>query len=150
MESKEIRRYAKLMEELDIAALEITENGTTLKLERAKPAPAAGRSYAPAPAETAERDVREDGVILDDAGVVTIASPMVGTFYCAPAEGAQPYVAVGTKVKKGDVLCIIEAMKLMNEITAECSGVIEQICIEDKAFVDYGTPLFKVRRELRA
>ena len=75
---------------------------------------------------------------------------MVGTFYCAPAEGAQPYVAVGTKVKKGDVVCIIEAMKLMNEITAECSGVIEQICIKDKAFVDYGTPLFKVRRELRA
>jgi biotin carboxyl carrier protein len=71
-------------------------------------------------------------------------------FYTAPTENAEPYVKVGDRVKRGDVLCIIEAMKLMNEITAECSGVIEQICIEDKAFVDYGTPLFKVRRELRA
>lgn len=144
MESKEIRRYAKLMEELDIAALEITENGTTLKLERAKPAPAAGRSYAPAPAETAERDVREDGVILDDAGVVTIASPMVGTFYCAPAEGAQPYVAVGTKVKKGDVVCIIEAMKLMNEIAAEKDGVIREVCVGNGQVVEYGTALFRL------
>ena len=71
-------------------------------------------------------------------------------FYAASAENAEPYVRVGDRVEKGDTLCIIEAMKLMNEITAECSGVIEQICIEDKAFVDYGTPLFKVRRELRA
>jgi acetyl-CoA carboxylase biotin carboxyl carrier protein len=148
MESKEIRRYAKLMSELDLSSLEISENGSTIKMQRNAPSQAGAVQSAPAPAkavcETAPQGDYQ--VNTDDANVYTVASPMVGTFYCAPSEDAQPYVKVGDKVKKGDILCIIEAMKLMNEIASECGGVIEEICLQDKEFVDYGTPLFKIRR----
>lgn len=88
-----------------------------------------------APAEPAE-----------PAGVFAVSSPMVGIFYAASAEGAKPYVKVGDTVKRGDVLCIIEAMKLLNEITAEQDGVITEICVKNAQTVDYGMPLFKMRR----
>ncbi|MBQ8975241.1 MAG: acetyl-CoA carboxylase biotin carboxyl carrier protein [Oscillospiraceae bacterium] len=149
MESKEIRRYAKLMQELELSSLEITENGTTVKLQRARTEAPSALPAAPQPAPNHTEQAQDGAVISDEAGIATITSPMVGTFYCAPADGAEPYVSVGTRVKKGDVVCIIEAMKLMNEITAEYSGIVEQVCINDKEFVDYGTPLFKIRRELR-
>ena len=74
-----------------------------------------------------------------------ITSPVVGTFYSKSSPTANPYVHVGQKVKKGDVLCIIEAMKLMNEIEAECSGEIVEILVKDEDMVDYGKPLFKIR-----
>lgn len=72
---------------------------------------------------------------------------MVGVFYAAPAENAKPYVAVGDRVEKGTVLCILEAMKLMNEITAEESGVIAEICATNGQMVEFGTELFRIRRE---
>ena len=148
MESKDIRRYAKLMAELDLSCLEISENGSTLKMQR-NVVPAAPVQNLPAAAKNPVYEaapVGEYPVNSDDANVYTVQSPMVGTFYCSPSEDGQPYVRVGDKVKKGDILCIIEAMKLMNEIASECGGVIEEICIQDKEFVDYGTPLFKIRR----
>lgn len=74
-----------------------------------------------------------------------ITSPVVGTFYSKSAPTANPYVHVGQTVKKGDVLCIIEAMKLMNEIEAECSGEIIEILAKDEEMVDYGKPLFKIK-----
>ena len=74
-----------------------------------------------------------------------IRSPMVGTFYAAPAENAEPFVRPGDRVKRGDSLCIIEAMKLMNEIAAERDGVSEAVCAENGQIVDYGTPLFRIR-----
>ena len=74
-----------------------------------------------------------------------ITSPVVGTFYSKSAPTANPYVHVGQKVKKGDVLCIIEAMKLMNEIEAECSGEIIEILAKDEEMVDYGKVLFKIK-----
>ena len=73
-----------------------------------------------------------------------IKSPMIGTFYSKPSPTSNPYVEVGTEVKKGDVLCIIEAMKLMNEIEAECDGKIAEILVKDGEAVDYGKPLFKI------
>lgn len=74
-----------------------------------------------------------------------ITSPVVGTFYSKPSPSANPYVKVGQMVKKGDVLCVIEAMKLMNEIEAECSGEIIEILVKDEDMVDYGKPLFKIK-----
>ena len=68
---------------------------------------------------------------------------MVGIFYAAPAEDAEPFVEVGRHVKKGDTLCVIEAMKLMNEITAEQDGTIVEICAQNGQAVEYGTPLFR-------
>ena len=75
---------------------------------------------------------------------MSIKSPMVGVFYAAPAENAEPYVKVGSHVKKGQTLCIVEAMKLMNEITAEADGVISQVCVSDGQMIEYGTELFKI------
>ncbi len=74
-----------------------------------------------------------------------ITSPVVGTFYSKPSSSANPYVKVGQMVKKGDVLCVIEAMKLMNEIEAKCSGEIIEILVKDEDMVDYGKPLFKIK-----
>lgn len=74
-----------------------------------------------------------------------IESPMVGTFYAASAPGKPPYVTVGSKVKKGDVVCIIEAMKLMNEVEAEVDGEIVEILVKNEEIVEYGQPLFKIK-----
>lgn len=74
----------------------------------------------------------------------TIDSPMVGVFYSAPSPDSDPYVSVGSTVNKGDVLCLIEAMKLMNEVTAESSGTIKKICVENGQVVEYGQPLFVI------
>ena len=74
-----------------------------------------------------------------------VKSPMVGTFYSKSSPKAEPYVKVGQKVKKGDILCIVEAMKLMNEIESEFDGEIVEVCVNDGEMVDYGKPLFKIR-----
>lgn len=74
-----------------------------------------------------------------------VASPMVGVFYSAPAPDKEPYVTVGSRVNKGDVLCLIEAMKLMNEVTAEKSGEISAVCVENGQVVEYGQPLFMIK-----
>ncbi len=74
-----------------------------------------------------------------------VESPMVGVFYSAPSPDSEPYVSVGSSVKKGDVLCLIEAMKLMNEVTAEKNGIITDICVENGQVVEYGQPLFMIK-----
>ena len=74
-----------------------------------------------------------------------IVSPLVGTFYAAPSEEAEAFVAVGDRVKKGQVLAIIEAMKLMNEIESDCDGVVEQVFVKNGEAVEYGQPLFRIR-----
>ena len=79
---------------------------------------------------------------LDNGNIMT--SPMVGTFYLKPSPNAEPYVKVGQRVKKGDILCIIEAMTLMNEIESEYDGVIEEILVKDSECVEYGKPLFRI------
>ena len=124
MNEAEIRKYARLMQELGLTGLEVKENLGVVRLERAGAAsPAVVTAAAPA-----AQDVR---------------SPMVGIFYAAPAEDAEPFVEVGRRVKKGDTLCVIEAMKLMNEITAEQDGTIVEICAQNGQAVEYGTPLFR-------
>ena len=84
----------------------------------------------------------ESTVSKDNGNVMT--SPMVGTFYLKPSPNAEPYVKVGQRVKKGDVLCIIEAMKLMNEIESEYDGIVEEILVKDSESVEYGQPLFRI------
>ena len=127
MNDAEIRRYAGLMAELGLTGLEVTEKDQVIRLERS-PAPAAAAPQGAAPADTVE-----------------VASPMVGVFYAAPAEDAEPFVKVGDKVKRGQTLCIVEAMKLMNEIMAEVDGEIVEICVANGQVVDYGSPLFRIR-----
>lgn len=90
-----------------------------------------------------EIGLQEESKAKEDINQVT--SPMVGTFYLKPSPTAKPYVEIGQEVKKGDTLCIIEAMKLMNEIESEISGKIVKVLVEDGAVVEYGTPLFEIK-----
>ena len=92
--------------------------------------------------EKSENKVTSCEKSLDNGNIMT--SPMVGTFYLKPLPNAEPYVKVGQRVKKGDILCIIEAMKLMNEIESEYDGVIEEILVKDSECVEYGKPLFRI------
>lgn len=103
----------------------------------AAPAPAS----APAPAAPATPAPAARPV---DDGAHEVSAPMVGVFYAAPAPGADPFVTVGAKVKKGDTLCIVEAMKCMNEIAAECDGTVVDICVSDGELVEYGRCLMKI------
>lgn len=137
MKEELIRSYAKLMKELELSALEIKENDVSIRLERNTgtciPAPVNGVSDLPA--ELSESEIPD---------YEKITSPMVGVFYEAPAENADPFVKIGDRVKKGDTLCIIEAMKLMNEVTAERDGTIIDICVKNAQTVEYGTVLFHI------
>ena len=85
--------------------------------------------------------------VVDTANLLTIDSPIVGTFYDAPSPDAEPYVQVGDEVKKGDVVCIIEAMKLMNEIEAEQDGIVEAILVANEGPVEYGQPLIRLKKK---
>ena len=136
MDLRKLKKLIDLVEESGIAEIEVTEGEEKVRITRttaaaapiyAAPAPAAA---APAAAPAA-RD-------LSNAQ----KSPMVGTFYRAPGPNAAAFVEVGKQVKAGDTLCIIEAMKLMNEIEAEKSGVVKEILVENGTPVEYGEPLF--------
>ncbi len=95
-------------------------------------------------------DKKEDAVTIEKNSLedcIMVKSPMVGTFYAAPSEGAEPFVKVGDKVSKGDILCIVEAMKLMNEIECENDGVIAEILVSNGEVVEYGQPLIAIRNK---
>ena len=145
MKETDIRKYAALMKELELTALEITEEGTTVRMERTLPAavrePVVIQTAAADPLPTASAPVAEPA-----AGVTRVTSPIVGVFYAAPAENAEPFVKIGDRVTRGQTLCIIEAMKLMNEITAEEDGVIEKISVTNGQVVEFGTELFCIGR----
>ena len=101
--------------------------------------------YITVPEKTVEnREVKEEKTELTENYKV-VKSPMVGTFYSKSSPDSKPYVEVGSKVKKGDILCIVEAMKLMNEIESEFDGEIVEVCVKDGEMVDYGKPLFKLQ-----
>lgn len=138
MEEANIRKYAQLMKELDLTGLEIKENDVVVRLERT------GAQEGPVlVAPAAKTPAAKSAEIAAPAGE-SVRSPMVGVFYAAAAENAEPFVRVGDRVEQGDTLCIIEAMKLMNEITAERAGVVTEVCAQNGQVVEYGTPLFRI------
>lgn len=134
MNETDIRKYALLMGELGLTGLEIRDENQVVRLERSF-----GATPVPVAVPEAPVEKKPSGAYIE--------SPMVGTFYRAPAENAAPYVNVGDYVERGTVLCIIEAMKMMNEITAEQDGTILEICAENGQIVDYGYPLFRIGRD---
>lgn len=115
-----------------------TEDAVTLA-----PASAAMNAVQSADKSNASPFIREEELPSEEGTAVT--SPMVGVFYAAPSPDQEPYVSVGTQVKQGDVLCLIEAMKLMNEVTAEKSGEICAVCVDNGQVVEYGQPLFMIK-----
>ena len=110
--------------------------GAPMPLVQAAPVPAAGGPAAPAEAAEPPKPAA--------SSLKEIKSPMVGTFYKAPEPGAEAYVRVGSRVGPGQTVCIIEAMKIMNEIEAEISGVVREVCVDDTQPVEFGTVLFRV------
>ncbi|MEZ5358763.1 MAG: acetyl-CoA carboxylase biotin carboxyl carrier protein [Candidatus Zixiibacteriota bacterium] len=159
MNEKTIKKLIRLVEESDIDVLEVSSWGRKVRITRKLagsvsgngdsggahviaapkaaapapiPAPAAQPAAAPAPAPVAEDKY------------VAIKSPMVGTFYAAPAPDAKPYVSMNQDIQKGQVVCIVEAMKLMNEIESELAGRIVKLCVENAQPVEFGQTLFLV------
>lgn len=144
MKVSDIRKYAGLMEELGLTGLEITEDNKVVRLERAAAPIAMNESVLVQ--NNAVNQTNNENIMQENQNYISIKSPIVGVFYSAPAENAEPYVSIGDRVEKGATLCIVEAMKLMNEITADESGVIEKICVTNGQVVEYGTELFRIRR----
>ena len=142
MNEADIRKYAELMKELELTGLEITDEKCKVRLERAAFAPANQTVYSVPSPEPAAQNPAES----KDDDYISVKSPIVGVFYAAPAENAKPYIAVGDRVRKGQTLCVIEAMKLMNEITAEEEGIVSEVCAASGQVVEYGTELFRIRR----
>jgi len=158
MKPDEIKRLVEIVEESNIGEIEITETRwgkRTIKISKnssaanssthvIQAAPAVPQPAAPAAAPTPAPAAPETESAPSTSSGSEIKSPMVGTFYRAPAPDADPYVEVGTVVKKGQVLCIIEAMKLMNEIESEVDGKITKLLVENAQPVEYNQPLFIV------
>ena len=150
MDKKVLRAAADTMRELDLCEISIKDGDTEIVLKRAQPVNVPAAPTAPVPAtasasqtaadEESGKDTSEHSFI--DCAQVT--SPLIGIFYSSPSPEAPPYVRSGDKVKKGDVLCLVEAMKMMNEICAECDGTVLDVCAENGAMVEYGQVLFKI------
>jgi acetyl-CoA carboxylase biotin carboxyl carrier protein len=140
MELDKLKKFIKFMNDNNLSELEIEEEGKRIRLRRNsdnQPVVIPQSPTAGAPKE----EVKE---VPPKKSGAEIKSPMVGTFYRAPSPGTKPYVEVGDSVKSGDVICIIEAMKLMNEIKAELGGKITQISAENGQAVEFGQVLFVV------
>ena len=146
MDVKKIESLARLMQETGLTALELSEGETKLKLERRQEVIAAPAAPAAVPAVAAGAQalgVTHEAPQPAKEGTLVL-SPTVGVFYSAPSPDARPFVEVGDQVKKGDTLCIIEAMKLMNEIPAEVDGTVAEICVGNGQVVEFDQPLFRI------
>ena len=160
MDAEKISQIADVMAAHGLARVRVEESdGSAVELEygSAAPAPAAASAPVPAPSAPSPAPVPAAPVApapapaeapsdeaLDMAHTTAVRAPRVGVFYAAPAPGAEPFVHVGSKVKKGETLCVIEAMKVMNEVTAEADGEVVDICVKDGDLVEYGCCLMKI------
>ena len=152
MNLRQIRELVRLLESSSLSVLEIEEADLRVRLEKgqtaglAQPVPAALPQAVPAalPVETAPAPAPVADGTVDFNRLKEVKSPLVGIFYAAPSPGAEPFAGVGSRVKKGDVLCVVEAMKLMNEITADADGEVIDVCVQNGQVVEYGQILFKL------
>lgn len=146
MDISQIRKLIRLIKDTDVSEIEVAEGDYSVRITRhtggqATVAPVTA-AVSSTPAAMPQPVTEIGGEEAEEEHVVK--SPMVGTFYTAPSPDAEPFVSEGSKVAKGDILCIIEAMKLMNEIEAEYDGVVDRILVENATPVEYGTPLFVI------
>lgn len=151
MDIRKIKKLIELVEESGIAELEITEGEESVRINRHSPAPAAPMHYAPAPVQQAAPAAapaapaasgdNSQPAAAEESGHV-VRSPMVGTYYESPSPGSKAFVTVGQQVNAGDTLCIVEAMKMMNQIEADVSGTVKKILVENEAPVEFDQPLF--------
>lgn len=157
MNIKEIKELLELMEEHHIAEVEIEKENVKIKLRKmpngkiaVDHGPAIAPMIAPMPIQAQIPVAAAPGIpgagLVAEEGVMIVRSPMVGTFYAAPAPDQPPYAVEGKVIKDGDVLCIIEAMKLMNEIKAEIGGTIVEILVQNGQTVEYDQPIMKIKK----
>ena len=147
MDIRKVKKLIELLEESGIAEIEIKEGEESVRISRDSPnAPAAMPiQYAAAPAPAEQASAPAPAAASESAEVISghqVTSPMVGTFYEAASPGAPPFVEVGKQVKEGDVLCIIEAMKMLNQIECDKAGTIKAVLGENAQPVEFGQPLF--------
>lgn len=157
MDSKRLAEIADVMEDRGLTRVRVEEpDGTAVELERASaaqpvavPMPMPGAVTAPAvapvamPAAAPEPAAQAPAAAPEIKGT-EVTAPMVGVFYAAPAPGDEPFVRVGSKVKAGETLCIIEAMKVLNEVTTEADGEVLEICVADGDLVEFGSCLMRI------
>ena len=149
MKIDEIKELIQALEQSQLTSLEVSQGNDRLRLEKnyaaVQSAPVTAAPMQQPVAQPVMQAAPQESVAPVSAPQpkgTAVKSPIVGVFYAAPSPEDAPYVTVGSQVKKGDVLCLVEAMKLMNEITAEQDGVITEICVENAEVVEYGQPLF--------
>ena len=145
-----LKEYIKVLEDSTLQAMELSDETDTIRLEKACEAPAVSTvavAAQPVAAAAPDADAPAATPVAEqpaDSGK-TINAPIVGVFYAAPSPDSEPYAPVGKRVKKGDTVCIIEAMKCMNEIQAETDGEIVEVLVNNGELVEYDQPLFKVK-----
>ena len=160
MDLKQIKQIIDLMKRSELTEFAIEEEGFKLKIRRGanglpvvsststvSAAPLApARESAPAIAAPAPAAALVPAAAADEAGIIYVKSPMVGTFYRSGSPESKPYAETGTKIVENSVVCIIEAMKIMNEIQAEIKGTVLEILVENGQPVEYGQKLFKIKQ----
>ena len=156
MDSKRLAEIADVMEDRGLTRVRVEEpDGTAVELERASaaqpvavpmpmPSAMAASVAAPATAPAAPEPAAQAPAAAPESQGTEVTAPMVGVFYAAPAPGDDPFVHVGSKVKAGETLCIIEAMKVLNEVTAESDGEVLEICVADGDLVEFGSCLMRI------
>ncbi len=156
MDISKIRKLIKMVKASDIAEIEVVEGTHSVRISRA----VATATITPEPVQATVQPAVSEAMVSEEAAVTEssphqvaghapndehlVTSPMVGTFYRAASPEAEPFVSEGSRVRKGDVLCIIEAMKLMNEIEAEYDGTVQRILVENATPVEYGQAIFEI------
>lgn len=156
MDSKRLAEIADVMEDRGLTRVRVEEpDGTAVELERASaaqpvavpmpmPSAMAAPVSAPAVAPAAPQPAAQTPAAAPEPKGTEVTAPMVGVFYAAPAPGDEPFVRVGSKVKAGETLCIIEAMKVLNEVTAEADGEVLEICVADGDLVEFCSCLMRI------
>jgi len=153
MDIRKVKKLIELLEQSNVAEIEIHEGEESVRISRhgaASPIlmpsamPIAAPAAGPAPAAATTPAPSPDDELLDGLAGEVVRSPMVGTFYRAPAPGSGPFVEEGQRVKSGDTLCIIEAMKILNQIECEHAGTVRRILVENGQPVEYNQPLFVI------
>lgn len=139
IELEDLKGLIELLKETDITELQIEKDGTKVKIKREKLL-----TSIEMPRAVVAREKPGEGVEEETQRLITVTSPIVGTFYKSLSPETPPFVETGSKVKRGHVLCIIEAMKLMNEIECEVDGVVVRTLVENGQPVEYGEPLFLI------
>lgn len=139
MDKKVLKMAAELMRNLSLTEIKLKDGDTEIEMRREIVSP-----VSPGKAESLPEEHETGSQAEDDDKYIDVLSPLLGIFYSSAASGNTPFVQVGSKVRAGDVLCRVEAMKMLNEIAAECDGTVADIYAEDGQLVEYGQPLFRI------